>query len=307
MLAFWLLFITIYSLISHKQNIKLIPISLCIFTIFCVYGPQSAFSVSAYSQVKILTGIFNRYNAFKDHKITEVKNIPQKDGNRAARTLKYIIEHYDYSVLQPYINKDLDHIADSLSNTLKTGKSNRYSLRYDLKSLKINWLQNYLGLGNFNANDFENYSSDKRLPKVDSYFIKDNQPGLIEITGYDYILQESNFEQNTVKSLVPKITIKERINGNGVLSLQLNNDSTLFDLKGLLDHLLKDSEKLKSYKEASSAETAYSLPANMLSITQETKNFRIIYKINFIRFDRDKNKTIKGITYNNGVFLIKAK
>lgn len=307
MLAFWLLFITIYSLISRKQNIKLIPISLCLFTILCVYGPQSAFSVSAYSQTKILTDIFYRNNAFKDHKLTEVKNIPLKDGNRAARTLNYIIEHYDYAALQPYINEDLDHIADSLTHTLKTPKSNIYSLKYDLKSLKINWLQNYLGLGKFNANDYQNYSSDKRPAADDSYFIKDNQTGLIEIRGYDYILQESNFEQHTDKNPARKITVRESIAGNGVLLLQLNKDSARFDLKGWLDNLLKNPEKLKSFKEVNTADYTYSLPDTMLSITRETKNFRIIYKISAIRFNRDKNKTIKGITYNNGVFLIKAK
>lgn len=307
MLALWLLFITIYSLLSRKQNIKLIPISLCIFTIVCVYGPQSAFSVSEYSQVKILTNILSRNNAFKDHKITAVKHISQKDGARAAGTLNYIIEHYDYSALQPYINKDLDHIADSLSNTLKTGKSNRYSLRYDLKSLKINWLKNYLGLGDFSGSDYENYSSGKSLPKIDNYFIKDNESGLIKVAGYDYILAESNFEQHTYKNAAGTITVKETLNGDGVLSLRLNNDNSLFDIKRLLDHLLKDPEKLKDYKETNGTTHAYSLPATMLSISQETKNFSVIYKISSIRFDRDKNKTIRSITYNNGVFLIKAK
>ncbi|WP_158799786.1 DUF4153 domain-containing protein [Pedobacter sp. L105] len=307
MLAFWLLFITVYFLLSRKQNIKLVPISLCIFTIVCIYGPQSAFSVSSYSQVKILTNIFKRNHAYKDHKITAIKNIPLKDGNYAASTLRYIIEQYGYGALQPYINKELDQVTDSLSNSLKKGKPNRYSLRYDLDNLKINWLQNYLGLGDFSTHDIEDYSSYKHRSRVDSYFIKDIEIGLVEIKGYDYILQESSFEQDTNINATRKITVKESMTENGVLSLRLNNDTALFDLKEFLNQLLKSPEKLKTYKVSNNAEYTYSLPAAMLGVIGETKNFKVVYKINSIRFNRDKNKTIKKITYNNGVFLIKAK
>lgn len=307
MLAFWLLFITIYSLVSRKQNIKLIPVSLCIFTIICIYGPQSAFSVSEYSQVKILTGIFSKNNAYVNHKFTVIKNIPQKDGNRAVSTLSYIVGHYDYPALQPYINKDLDHIADSLVKTLKTNKSNRYSVKTDLKNLKINWLKNHLGLDQFDADKADSDMSENRTGGIDNYFIRDNQTGLIDIKAYDYIILDSNTDQNKENHTVHEINIRESINGNGVLSLNLNNDSAQFDLKELLVHLFKNPEKLKSYREANSTTYVYSLPSAMLSITQETKNYRIVYKIESIRFDRDGNNIIKGITYNDGVFLIKVK
>src|SRR6185437_825577 len=56
-LAGWLLFITFYFLLSQKQNIKVIPVSLCILALLSVYGPQSAFSVSRYSQMHLLTNI----------------------------------------------------------------------------------------------------------------------------------------------------------------------------------------------------------------------------------------------------------
>jgi membrane-bound metal-dependent hydrolase YbcI (DUF457 family) len=65
-LACWLLFITVYFLVAKKQNIKLIPISLSILTLLSIYGPQSAFQVSMYSQRRILVEVFKKNNAFKN-------------------------------------------------------------------------------------------------------------------------------------------------------------------------------------------------------------------------------------------------
>jgi len=306
LLAFWLLFITIYSLVSPRQNIKLIPISLCILTVFCIYGPQSAFSIAEYSQVKILTGIFNRNNAFANQKLSAVNRLSVKDGNRAANTLSYIVDHYDYKALQPYVNKDLNHIADSLSKTLKPNKFNRYSLKSDLKNLKTNWLKNYLGLGKFNAKANENDNTENNLSEVVSYTLNNNQSGLTATTGYDYVLEESNFEQNKINNTSLRISMKEGMKEKGVLSLRLNNDSVSFNLKELLNLLLKNPS-LEKYRDLNHTGRVYNLPDPMLNIGRETKNFRLVYKINLIRFDYDDHHTIKGITYTNGVFLIKRK
>jgi hypothetical protein len=305
-LACWLLLITIYSLISSKQNIKLIPVSLCVFTLLAVYGPQSAFSVSASSQTRILTDIFKKNNAFKDGKIIRPKKISVKDGNSAAETLRYIIQHYDYKALQPYVDQDLSRIADSLVNTRKTVKSQPIN-RYELREIKIHWLQNYLGLGKFDA--YSDIYGTARQFQNETYFIKDNQAGLLKVTGYDFILEENTFEEKRQDNRTKQIYILKDFKDAGLLSLRLNNDSTVFNLKEFMNKLLKNPDKLNIYKETSvnTPEQQYALPSAMLSITQDTKNFRIIYKINSIRLDRDKNKTIKNITYHNGVFLIKAK
>ncbi|MFD2143966.1 DUF4153 domain-containing protein [Mucilaginibacter antarcticus] len=42
-LALWLLFISIYFLLFKTQNIKVIPISLCLVTLITIYGPQGRF------------------------------------------------------------------------------------------------------------------------------------------------------------------------------------------------------------------------------------------------------------------------
>jgi hypothetical protein len=307
MLAIWLLMVTVYSLISRKQNIRLIPVSLCLFTLFCVYGPQSAFSISKYSQTKILTDIFKRNNAFKDHKMIKPKKISEKDGVRAARTLRFIVENYDYSALQAYVIPDLKLVEDSLAHTKEIEKSNQYSRSYDLKNLKLEWLQNHVGLKGFSNSRFDYPPA--QADTDDSYFIRDDDTGLIAVKGYDYILQESDFEQKKGKNMPFKVRISEKKKNSGVISLHLNNDSTEFDLKVLLTTILKNPEQLRSFKNTGniSADYEYSLPADMLSISKETKNFMIVYRLSAIRFNRVKNKDIREFGYNNGVFLIKIK
>ena len=49
-LAWWLLFITVYFLVSRKKDIRLVPLSLCILAFLSVWGPWGAFSVSLNSQ-----------------------------------------------------------------------------------------------------------------------------------------------------------------------------------------------------------------------------------------------------------------
>jgi len=307
MLAVWLLMVTVYSLLSRKQNIKLIPISLCLFTLFSIYGPQSAFSVSEYSQIKILTKIFKRNNAFKDHKMIVPKDISVKDGNQAARTLRYIVENYNYSALQSYVNVDLHHVADSLAKTKEITKSNAYSLKYDLGNLKIKWLQNHLGLRRFSSSNFKDEATIQYVQN-DECFFEDSESDLMDIEGYDLLLDATSQETMEITAN-GKINAKKSIKSNGMLTLQLNNDSTSFNVKALLNGLIKNPEQLENYKKTDGNASAndYSLPSAKLSLTRETKNFRVTYKIKYIRFERGKDKSIKAITFQTGIFLIKLK
>jgi hypothetical protein len=308
MLALWLLMITVYSLLSRKQNIKLIPISLCLFTLFSIYGPQSAFSVAKYSQTKILTDIFRRNNAFKDNKMIVPKNMPVKEGNQAARTLRYIVDNYEYSALQSYVKVDLDHIADSLAKTKEITKSTNYSARYDLKNLKVKWLQNYLGLGKFSTSNYDDYASGQQNRVEESYVFKNSEPDLLSIAGYDYVLKDE-FTDNHTKVTADHLTINKISDNHGSLSLKINNDSTVFDVKALVNHLLKDPERLKSYEtpDLGRAVHEYNLPPSLLSIEKETKEFKIVYQLNSVSFSRDKDKALKEYIYGYGIFLIKVK
>ncbi|MFD2148608.1 DUF4153 domain-containing protein [Mucilaginibacter antarcticus] len=114
-LALWLLFISIYFLLFKTQNIKVIPISLCLVTLITIYGPQGAFSVSESSQRRALVNIFKRHDAFKDGKLISASKIDSADENDAVEKLRYLVNQHDLISLQPYIIKDLKAVTDSIA------------------------------------------------------------------------------------------------------------------------------------------------------------------------------------------------
>ncbi|RYE18678.1 MAG: DUF4153 domain-containing protein, partial [Sphingobacteriaceae bacterium] len=146
LLAVWLFGITIYFLISKKQNIKLIPISLCVVTLLSIYGPQSAFGVAETSQKQILINIFKKYHAVFNGKISRMPvQVSVKDGNRAAATLQYLIKNHDLSSIQSFFKKNLDVVSDSLSKQLNL-YTHLKTNNWELKEKKLTWAKAQLGL-----------------------------------------------------------------------------------------------------------------------------------------------------------------
>jgi len=124
-LAAWLSLITIYFLFSKKQNIKVIPASLCVLALLAVYGPQSAFSVSRYSQLSRL----------KD--LTEHKG----EDDERAQVVRYLVQKHGLSSLQAFTKVDLEALESSIA--AKMNKRHVYAIKYDLVDtafalLKIN-------------------------------------------------------------------------------------------------------------------------------------------------------------------------
>jgi hypothetical protein len=123
-------------------------------------------------------------------------------------------------------------------------------------------------------------------------------------------VETRNHDHTVINHAGLKIYITDFKKDSGQISLQLNNDSTLFDVKALVNNLLAKPEQLNQYKENKNQINAtyqYQLPAEMLSITQETKNFRVTLKLGTIHFDRNESKTIKDFYFYDSAFLIKVK
>ncbi len=146
-LSAWLAFITAYFIISKKQNIKIIPISLCILALLSIYGPQSAAFVSKQSQTGRLAYFINHpkeknYNA-------EVMNI-----------VVYLIKQHGLQSVQPFIKQDLTLIADHFK--AKVGKADKknyteYQYRYDLQDSVLKLMKIDPNISTITANN--NYRS----------------------------------------------------------------------------------------------------------------------------------------------------
>lgn len=327
LLACWLLFITLYFLLSRKQNIKLIPMSLCVLTLLSIYGPQSAFSVSMYSQRRILVDVFNKTGYFKNDKLMPVDSnkIPFKQANAAVNQLSYLVNKYDLHSLQPYISKDLTLVEDSLMKL----KSDRYQLRgyrgkqysditidkYELLEKKQDWIKKYLNLGKFSGNDID-YELNQH-PELNYHFTTGNTEVTV-IKGYDIILNSNsvnyvhaNDDERTADT-INYVTDKTRIriiNKKNVLNVAIDTEVVSFDLKEILNNMLKDEAKLKLYKDTTKAisETNFTMPQNVLSFTRQTKNYTVTLVLSDILFDRTKKNEAESITNFSTKYLLKHK
>lgn len=156
-LAIWLTGITFYFLLSKKQTIKIIPLSLSLLCILSAIGPQGAASVSKWSQVNRLQRVLK-----KGHK------------DQAAETssiIRYLTSNHGLVALQPLIQQKTSVIQSSIIK--KVTNNNYYQAREQLKDtafrlLKISELkEGYLSGG---------YRTFKR-----------EQEGVLPVLGYGWV------------------------------------------------------------------------------------------------------------------------
>jgi hypothetical protein len=302
LLACWLLFISVYFLLFKKQNIKLIPISLCILTLLAIYGPQSAFSVSLYSQRRIIIKFFERNNAFKNGKLMPVDStkISEKDGSRAVVNLEYFISHYDLAPLQPYFNKNLTAVADSLGKLKSKGDYGALG-RYELQNEKQDWIKEQLGLSKFSSR-YVNIEEGEKLV----YYRINKQGTVVDIKGYDFII-DPQLVNDTTNEKFNGFPVQHIILKNKAAILKINNETLTFEPSKIARKLLADEAKLNTYLEKgdNTYDHKYAVPIEWMSVIAETKSFQVKLIIDDLSFGTSGNNI--DITYVRYLYLIKQK
>lgn len=108
LLGLWVLGIMVYFiLVKNGKNIT-IPVTLSLIAIVSVFGPLSAFKVSAFSQNQRLTALLEKNNMLVSGEITPGTNVSKTDQenissivqyfeNRNLDQLKYVPESYTYN------------------------------------------------------------------------------------------------------------------------------------------------------------------------------------------------------------------
>jgi hypothetical protein len=119
----WLAVVSLYFIISRKDNIKFIPISLGLFALLSVMGPFSAFSVSSRSQTARLQHILEQNSMWRDGKaVAATTDIA--DAEHIRSILSYMREYghfrkvaswFDGAPDTDYPNwEDIQRIMDTL-------------------------------------------------------------------------------------------------------------------------------------------------------------------------------------------------
>ena len=176
-LAIWLLLIALYFLFSKQKNIKLIPISLCVFALMITYGPFSAFTRSLSSQQDRLTKVLLKNKLLENNRIIPVKDaISFKERKQISSITEYIIRVHGIEKLQSFFSQDLD----SLTASRKSGnRMTDYDRTSDVLSLlNLKYVSNY---ENENISIAEFYRS-----------IMAQNESVRDIKEYDYFLYLGN-------------------------------------------------------------------------------------------------------------------
>ncbi|MDN5288692.1 MAG: hypothetical protein JWR38_4966 [Mucilaginibacter sp.] len=304
LLACWLLFISVYFLLFKKQNIKLIPVSLCILTLLAIYGPQSAFSVSMYSQRRIIIKFFEQNHAFKNGKLTPVDStkISNKDGNRVVANLNYFISHYDILPLQLYFNKDLIAVADSLGKQKGRGNDGLLVDRYELRGIKYEWVKKHLGLNRFALYYYGEDPIERPL-----YYQINAQSVIRNIKGYDFIFNAGSVT-DTLTVKFKGLTIKHEVLASKVCKLTIGNETVKFNLQDFTEKLLADTVKLEAYRLKTNGyeyQKTYAIPTDQLSLIGQTPHFDVKLEIDNLGFTlNNKKPEINSVSFT---YLIKQK
>ena len=116
-LALWLMCIASYFLMSNKENIKLIPISLCAIALLASFGPWGAFGVAARSQTRQLEKMLVANKILVKGVIdTNRHDVNDSINRRVESIIEYLIKIENLDMIQPWFKINLDSLDKQENN-----------------------------------------------------------------------------------------------------------------------------------------------------------------------------------------------
>ncbi|MCB9361302.1 MAG: DUF4153 domain-containing protein [Flavobacteriales bacterium] len=201
LLGIWLTIVCVYFMVG-KNNIKFIPISLCVMMLLTSFGPWSMFSVSENSQSNRLKEILTEKGILKEGKVVNEQTI-KVDSN-------YYSQQFEYPnavLVNDSINNEIKSIIDYLDNyhgfngvkEIYTQDFESQILNYNNKKerwSRINEAEIYMkALGLEYKHTYIDYESN-----YFSYSTSYNS-SVTEIAGYDYMIKFNLYLTNGANSL----------------------------------------------------------------------------------------------------------
>lgn len=271
LLALWLTTVTIYNLFSRKQNIKLIPLSLCILALLAVYGPQSAFMVSKYSQTKRLEKMLKRND-----------DLARKEK---PQIIRYLVQNHGILSLQAFTSRDLKPLQDRFEKGARTAK-----WKYEVK--------------------FRQVDSALAILKVDKQMVKPGfqrdvlitSGNTVFIKGYDYYkpliyhIGEEQFE--LCGSAIEVGRLKDQ-----KVTISIDGETTTLPISPLLN---KVHAELKANKLnlLDGSNVTYKMPESIVDMPFETSKMKGVFRLKEVHIDgRDAALPMRY----EGYFLLRLK
>ncbi|WP_316816954.1 DUF4153 domain-containing protein [Pedobacter nyackensis] len=278
-LAAWLSLITIYFLFSKKQNIKVIPVSLCVLALLSTYGPQSAFSVSEFSQVARLKRLMGS---------KEKKDIKQRED-----VIDYLVDRHGLAALQPFTKVNLTEIEHEIE--LKDTTLSRYSI-------KSNKTDTAYALLKIKRTDYHNsYMDNKRFePETGT---------VMDVKGYDYVVPIENYTDKTELKINQVKVVIEKLRQYGNLKLTVGQAPAVeFNIRKMAMDAIAQFKSGKLGTNPKDNSTSY-LPSEALSLTHHVGNMEIKLVVTMLNTTvniDDEEELNRWLNYN-GYLLVRVK
>lgn len=120
MLGIWLTILCLYFMISRKDDIRFIPISLSIMTLLSVMGPWSIHPVSINSQTSQLNNLLEKVSIIENGLYTNAdNNVSRKNSSRIINILYYLDHRNALNVLRKYDSDALSIAEDTPISKLR--------------------------------------------------------------------------------------------------------------------------------------------------------------------------------------------
>jgi len=246
LLSIWLAVVVAYFLIAKHPKIKFIPITMCLAGLFSIIGPQSADSISKYSQLSRFENYLQK---------AQGKTLTFEEEKELSSIVYFLQRNYSFEIMLPYAHKKLDALykkdKDPGSTKIMESLGFQYRSEYEDKPKE---------------NDYFNY-----------YYYENNNNVVDNIHGYDFIfiLNKNNaFDCNQCITLNgTTYSIKSKTTNYGQ-ELQINKD--IIPLK-INDFVNANSAFKRDYDTDNKIEqkietSKYIILLNYLSVNGKIKN-----------------------------------
>ena len=161
LLSIWLSIVVVYFIIQKQPKIKFIPISMCLFGLLSIAGPQSADSISKHSQL-------SRFEKYM--KVIDNKKLNFEQEKDLSSIVDFLEESYGVKILTPYTD-------NKLTALLKKDKSPNSSQIMEAFGLEYHSNYETKEDNNTNFNYNKNYNSNN----------------ITIVNGFDFSFEKSNY------------------------------------------------------------------------------------------------------------------
>lgn len=202
-LALWIFCMMLYFSFTKKLRNIIIPVTLALVAILTVFGPQSSYSISKYSQNNRIEKILTQNNMLNGGIIQNNSDISKEDKAHITSILEYFNRNHN--------------LAD---------------VKYIPEGFKMEDMNKVFGF----APEYPNYES----PDSYFYFSRNSSENALEIRGYDYLFDARHLmdqstasaNANQLSAVYDYVNSKIKINymGNELYAKDLS-----FFAKGLVD------------------------------------------------------------------------